>query len=130
MTSRSVKEISASADMTHEQLVKAIAGAAKATGWKVAGFRCVRVQRRNGQVYYETPVREDGKGWPDLVMLHKATGRRIAAEVKVKKDTLKPEQVEWLELMDTCGFESYEWREIDWNNNSILEVLNANSDIR
>ena len=124
MTSRRVKELRTPGEsMTHEELVMNIAHAAQALGFKVAGFRCVRVQRRNGQVYYETPVRFDGTGWPDLILLHKASTRRLAVEVKVKKDFLKPEQIDWLEVMDSCGFECYEWREGDWLDGSILKVL-------
>ena len=110
--------------ITHEELCKAIAQAAKLRGWKVAGFRTVRVQRKDGSVYFETPVREEGKGWPDLIMLQKDKPyRKLAVEIKVKKDTLKPEQKEWLELFDKCGFESYEWREKDWIDGSVLAVL-------
>jgi hypothetical protein len=95
----------------------------KLRGYKVAGFRAVRVQRKDGSVYYETPVRFEGKGFPDILALHKETGRRIAAEVKVGHDTLKPEQREWLELMDKCGFESYEWDEHDWVDGTIERTL-------
>ncbi len=109
--------------ITHEQLVKAIADLMKVRGYKVAGFRAVRVQRKDGSVYYETPVREDGKGWPDLVALHPDTGRCIGAEIKVKGDTLKPEQREWLELMDKCGFEAYEWDETSWVSGEIERIV-------
>ncbi len=109
--------------ITHEELVKAIADLLKVRNYKVAGFRAVRVQRKDGSVYYETPVREEGKGWPDLVALHKTSFRRIAAEIKVGRDTLKPEQREWLELMSNCGFESYEWSEKDWIDGEIERIV-------
>ncbi len=109
--------------ITHEELVKAIADLLHTRGWKVAGFRAERLQRKDGSIYYETPVRFDGTGWPDIVALHKETFRRIAAEVKVGNDTLKPEQREWLELMDRCGFEAYEWDENDWVSGGIERIL-------
>ncbi len=114
--------------ISHEELVKAIADLARTYGWRVAGFRGVRIQRQDGSIFYQTPVLFDARGWPDLVLLKKAEGkgkvsRRLAIEVKCGKDTLKPEQQEWLELMDACGFECWEWREVDWIDGTILGVL-------
>ncbi len=107
--------------ISHEELVKAIAAAARKTGWRIAGFRCVRIQRRNGEIYFETPVRFDGKGWPDLMLFREP--EIIAFEVKVGKDTLKPEQLEWLRLMARCGVHCYECREADWIDGTILGLL-------
>ncbi len=107
--------------ITHEELVKAIADAARSYGWRVAGFRTVRIQRKDGSVYFETPVRFDGKGWPDMLLFRKP--RCLAFEIKVKRDTLKPEQKEWLLFMEDCGIEAYEWHEADWIDGEILRVL-------
>lgn len=68
---------------------------AKLHGWLVAHFRCVRVQRKSGAVFYETPVQADGKGWPDLILIR---GRRmIVAELKrSEKEKPTPDQEKWL----------------------------------
>ncbi len=107
--------------ITHEQLVKAIADAARKTGWRIAGFRGVRIQRKDGSVYFETPVRFGGKGWPDLIFFREP--EILALEVKVGKDQLKPEQLEWLQLMARCGVRCLEVREQDWIDGTILGVL-------
>ncbi len=111
--------------ITHEELIKAIADAARKTGWKVAGFRTVSIQRQGGKnagsVYYETPVRFDGKGWPDLMLFREP--EILALEVKVGKDKLKPEQLEWLQLMARCGVHCLVVREQDWIDGTILGVL-------
>lgn len=62
--------------------------------WRVAHFRAVRVQRKNGDVYYETPVAADGKGFPDLILVRQ--DRLIAAELKVPPNKPTPEQIAWL----------------------------------
>ena len=74
---------------------------AKLHGWRVAWFRPVRVQRKDGSIYYETPVGADGKGWPDLVLVRK--GRIVFAELKAKGGKPSKEQREWLSaLTDLC----------------------------
>jgi hypothetical protein len=70
-------------------------------GWRVAHFRRVRVQRRNGSIYYETPVQADGEGFPDLV-LHKGNVQCVV-ELKVGSNTLTLEQSEWLESFRRVG---------------------------
>ena len=109
--------------ITHEELVKAIADAAHSYGWRVSGFRAVRVQRKDGSIYHTTPIMFQGKGWPDLFLCHETRHVAIAIEVKVKGDKLKPEQTEWLELLDQCGIPAYEFRESEWVDGSILAVL-------
>jgi hypothetical protein len=109
--------------MNHEELVKGIADLLRLRGYKTAGFRAVCIQRPDGSTHHETPVRFEGKGWPDLIALHKTSGRRLAIEVKVGHDTLKPEQKDWLELMDRCGFEAYCWNDKDWWDGTIERLI-------
>jgi len=92
---------------------------ARGRGWKVAWFRPVRVQRRDGSVYHETPVGADGKGWPDLVLVR--AGEIIFAELKVGKNKASPEQVAWLDALRETGAAAGVWRETDWD--TITEVL-------
>jgi hypothetical protein len=92
---------------------------AQLRGWKVALFRRVRVQRKNGSVYWETPVGADGAGWPDLFC---ARGPDVfAAELKVGRNQLSEGQVEWMRALGRVGIRVYEWRPIDWP--SIEKIL-------
>jgi len=88
---------------------------AQRLGWKVAHFRGVRIQRRDGTVYYQTPVQADGAGWPDLVLVH-PSGRIIFAEVKSETGRLSKEQEMWLSLLAITQEEVHVWRPSDWDN--------------
>lgn len=44
-----------------------------------------------------TPVAADGKGFPDLVMVHAASGKLVVAELKVGAALPTDEQMDWLE---------------------------------
>lgn len=123
MTQAERKKLMKIGSITHEELCKAIADAAHRYGWHVAGFRTVRVQRKDGTVYFETPVKEDGRGFPDLLLLNDEKKRSLVIEVKVKNDKLKPEQRAWLEMFDRCGIPAYEIREQDWIDGTVLKVL-------
>lgn len=85
---------------------------AQARGWKVAHFRGVRVARKDGSTYWQTPVQGDGAGFPDLILVR---GKRIlAAELKVGKNTLDEKQKVWLAVLEAAGVECFEWRPEDW----------------
>jgi hypothetical protein len=71
----------------------------KDNGWRVAHFRGVKIQRRNGSVYYQTPVQADGAGWPDIVAVHEQADYLLAIELKTKSGTLSPDQEKWLLLL-------------------------------
>lgn len=70
---------------------------AQTFGWRVAHFRKVRVQRRDGSTYWETPVAADGAGFFDLVLIHRRRGDVIFAELKARRGRVEPEQVKWQE---------------------------------
>uniref|UniRef100_A0A6M3KED2 VRR-NUC domain-containing protein n=1 Tax=viral metagenome TaxID=1070528 RepID=A0A6M3KED2_9ZZZZ len=74
---------------------------AKLSGWSVAHFRSVRVQRKDGSVYYQTPVQADGSGFVDLI-LAKEGHSVVFAELKVGRNKPSPEQKAWLELLASC----------------------------
>lgn len=92
---------------------------ARLLGWRVAWFRPVRVQRRNGTVYHETPVGADGKGWPDLILTR--AGRLVAAELKSERGRLTAEQAAWISALRAAGVEVFLWRPSQWR--EIEEVL-------
>jgi hypothetical protein len=81
-------------------------------GWRVAHFRSVRCQRPNGQVFYQTPVQADGRGFPDLILLRQ--GRQLAVELKVGKNDATAEQLAWLQAFRLAGAKTHIWRPSDW----------------
>lgn len=107
-------------DLSEATFQAAVIGVANHLGWAVAHFRRVRVQRKNGETYYETPVAADGKGFPDLLMVRAM--RCLVAELKAGKNKPTPEQAVWIErFRGTLGVEAYVWRPVDWP--EILGVL-------
>lgn len=93
-------------DMSEASFQSLVIGLAQLHGWMVAHFRKVRVQRGN-ETFWETPIAADGKGFPDLILVR--NGCLIAAELKVGKNTLTPEQKQWMEQLDRCQFSSKGW---------------------
>lgn len=90
-------------------------------GWKVAHFRKVPV-KHGDRVYWETPVAEDGKGFPDLMMV-RAGAKPVWSELKVKGNTPSVEQWEWIHTLRSGGALAYVWYPSDWQ--QIVEVLGA-----
>ncbi len=75
-------------------------------GWKVAHFRTARVGKS-----WMTPVAGDGKGWPDLFLVHPVTGDTLAVELKKEYGSaVTPEQYEWLSWLKGCGVDVRVWR--------------------
>lgn len=93
---------------------------ARSLGWKVAHFRKVRVQRKDGSVYWETPVAEDGKGFLDLFFARRGY-YNFHAELKVKDNTPTPEQWEWVHTIRESGGVAFVWYPSDWTD--IVEAL-------
>jgi hypothetical protein len=107
------------AEWDEETFQRAVIIEMQNAGFKVAHFRRVRVQRKNGQVYWETPVQADGKGFMDLIAVRRE--RLLAIELKVGKNTLTKNQTEWLEAMGAVGAETAVFFPRDWP--TILEWL-------
>ena len=102
--------------MTEQQLQDAVAGMARALGWRVAHARPASTERG-----WRTPWEYDGKGFPDLTM---ARGHRLVfAELKAGRNKLEPEQELWLELLGQCCHEVFVWRPEDWTSGLIERVL-------
>jgi len=68
---------------------------AQLAGWKRAHFR--PAIRQSGT--FSTPVAGDGKGFPDLVLVHRFAREKIFAELKTDKGRTTPEQDDWLEIL-------------------------------
>lgn len=93
---------------------QAVIDLAHSLGWEVATFRKVRVQRKDGSVYFETPAGADGKGFPDLELCR---DRLVKAELKLdsKKDSrLGADQERWRDRYREAGVEWYCWRPSMW----------------
>lgn len=96
-----------------EEFQRAVIDYARLHGWLVAHFRPVRVQRKNGSVYFETPAAADGKGFPDLVLLREK--RLIVAELKVGSNKPSPEQEKWLAAFGKLSVvQTFVWRPESW----------------
>lgn len=100
---------------TEAEFQQLIIDAAHYLGWRVAHFRGVRVQRKDGTVFYQTPVQADGEGFPDLVLVNPTQRRVIYAEIKSETGSLSPEQIAWKALLEAAGQEYYLWKPRDWN---------------
>jgi VRR-NUC domain len=91
---------------------------AKLNKWACAHFRTTRIQRKNGAIYYATPVQADGAGLPDLFLVR---DRAMWAELKTDTGILSPDQQAWIDSLKKAGQEVYVWRPRDWN--QIVTVL-------
>lgn len=79
--------------------------------WRVAHFRKVRVQRKDGSTFWETPVAADGKGFLDTELVRE---RLIKVELKVGRNTPTEEQEAWIAAYEEAGIEHYVWYPKDW----------------
>jgi len=79
-------------------------------GWVVAHFRPART--KNG---WATPVAADGKGFPDLILVHAQQGRTLAVELKADRKDAKvtAEQQAWLRRFAATSVEVDVWRPAD-----------------
>ena len=64
-----------------------------------------------------------GKGYPDLTLLHRATGTLLFAELKSANGRLSPEQEEWLADFRKGGHTVHVWRPAHFATGLIQDVL-------
>ena len=93
---------------------------AKTLGWRVLHFRGVRVQRKDGSTYYQTPVGADGAGFPDLVLAK--TGHPIYfVKLKSQSGKLSATQEEWRKVLDRSSSPYLVLRPSDWD--MVVKIL-------
>lgn len=94
--------------VTERSLMEAFMKAARMMGWKVMHVSdSRRMVNRGGKMVLVGDA--ECKGWPDLFLAHKATGRIMAVEVKVEdpnRGKVTPEQADWLDVLRACGVET------------------------
>ena len=79
----------------------------RAMGWRTLHVRPGRTL--NG---WSTTVAGDGVGFVDVFAVRGS--RIVAAELKVGRGKVTPEQAAWLEALQAAGVESHVWREDDY----------------
>ncbi len=94
----------------HEDLVNQYVDLLHTYGYRVAGFRPAMTAKG-----YRTPCLADAAGFPDLVAFRESDGRRVAIEVKIPPDDLKPEQLDWGRVLQYCKVEWYCVRPNSWD---------------
>ena len=117
--------------MSEDDLQQSIIDLAHLHGWKCAHFRSVKVTKKDGSTFWQTPVAADGEGFVDLVLVRKSPsvdgsgmGRVIFAELKAERGKIEPAQREWLGLLTlTQRVEVFCWRPSDWLSGKIENLL-------
>lgn len=94
--------------MNEREFQRAVIEVAHSFGWKVAHFRTAM----NARGVHMTPVAADGKGWPDLVLVHPQQGVALFRELKSADGRLSAEQARWLADLNAAGLDAGVWRPI------------------
>lgn len=102
--------------MNEIEFERKIVDLAHTFGWRVAAFRPARTKHDE----WVTPVKYDGKGWPDLVLVHPEHGV-LFREIKSDRGTLTPEQRVWCAALGQAGANVAIWTPRDWDR--IQQVL-------
>lgn len=119
MTSRNVKEVSASGTMSEKQLQSAVIELLHVFGFKVGHFRPA-LMKIGGALVYRTPVAADGAGFFDLFASKPC--RAMVIELKSQKGKLAAAQTEWQDAVEGA-LEHYVWRPSDWLDGTIERIL-------
>ena len=95
--------------MTESQFQAAVIELAQLNGWLCAHFRTAKVGDS-----WQTPVAADGKGFPDLVLVHPKRKRVWFVELKSESGRLSPAQRAWMDALESAGALTGVWRPSDW----------------
>lgn len=114
--------------MSEDELQTSVIDLAHFYRFKVAHFRSVKVTRKDGSTFWQTPVQADGEGFVDLVLIRagakEGMGRVIFVELKSERGKTEPAQTEWLTLLKlTQRVEVFLWRPSHWLDGTIEALL-------
>lgn len=90
--------------MTETEFADAVAAIAHTFGWHIAHFRPARTAHG-----WRTPVAYDGKGWPDLVLVHDDPPTVLFRELKAERGRLTDEQLRWGAWLESAGADWAVW---------------------
>lgn len=103
--------------LSERDFQRAVIDLAHTFGWKIAHFRTAM----NARGAHMTPVGGDGKGWPDLVLVHPAAGLILYRELKSATGHIESAQRDWCAWLEDAGQDFAFWRPGDWD--EIVETL-------
>jgi len=92
--------------MLERDLQKGVIDVARILGYRVSAFRPAQTSKG-----WRTAVQGD-VGWPDLCIV--GHGRILFRELKVGRNTLSAEQVEWIRALEEAGSDVGVWTDVDW----------------
>ncbi len=98
------------------ELQKGVIDVARILGYRVSAFRPAQTSKG-----WRTAVQGDGVGWPDLCIV--GQGRILFRELKVGRNTLSAEQVEWIRALEEAGSDVGVWTDVDWHSGLIEAEL-------
>lgn len=102
--------------MSEKTLQDRVVARAKARGWDVKHVG-KGMTGPNG-VWVST-----AKGFPDLFLLHERQRRALAIECKREQGEFEPGQVEYLQLLNTCGIPAVVVRPSDLRQGRVNAIL-------
>jgi hypothetical protein len=99
------------------QLQRDVIELARRLDFKAVHFGAAQIRKGT----WVTPVRGDGAGWVDLVLV----GRHavLFVELKDRHGRLSDAQTRWLERLARAGQATYVWRPADWDSGEVERVL-------
>ncbi len=96
-------------DISEQEFADKVVALAHVYGWKIAHFGAARTEKG-----WRTPVRVDGKGFPDFVMVHPERQLVLFVELKARGKKLTPEQKDWGLWLGAAGANWQTWWAEDW----------------
>ena len=96
--------------MKEQQFLNNIVQLAHLHGWMVAHFRPAKTDKG-----WRTPVSADGKGFPDLLLIHPQRGKLLVIEVKIPPNHLSEEQKDWIDWFQEAGVSVIIAKPEDWD---------------
>lgn len=93
--------------ITEAEFTRQVLEYAKLKGWRTAHFRPARTAKG-----WCTAVQGDGVGFPDIIFIRRTD--MLVAELKVGRNNVSTEQMEWLASFQWAGHDSYVWKPSNW----------------